>query len=117
LAFTVLAKQMGRGATAPNKYWCSCAVFISPGTIFIETPTPKGALQPLLFGALFVTLKEWIVAANISTTGLPMHECISFSATSPEGDVASSSTRQLQMQNYACRRRRCQERDNRKFTF
>jgi hypothetical protein len=32
----VLAKHIGRGAMAPNKYACSCAVLISPGVIFIS---------------------------------------------------------------------------------
>ena len=32
---TVLAKHMGRGATAPKRYACNAAVLISPGTILI----------------------------------------------------------------------------------
>src|SRR5690606_242049 len=34
-ALTVLAKQIGLGATLPNKYPCRAAVLISPGMIFI----------------------------------------------------------------------------------
>jgi hypothetical protein len=34
-AFTVLAKQIGRGPMLPIKYWCNCGIGVSSGFMVI----------------------------------------------------------------------------------